>query len=143
MRMVSIMTALLATSIGGGAAGKSFHDPIPETFRGTWAPNAADCRDPDGVAQVFVDAESVNYYEGNDYLLIGVSFSGSMTKRGGSGVLFNGRFTGRTEANLLGESNIRMEIDDRDPNTMFRYPIGDDGEPIAAREVKDVRCPAK
>ncbi|PCG07543.1 hypothetical protein COA17_17715 [Sphingomonas ginsenosidimutans] len=143
MRNLAIIAPLLVAFVGGSAAGKSFHDPIPEAFRGTWAPAAADCRDEDGVNKVFVDAESVNYYEGNDYLLIGVSFSGSMTKRSGSGVLFNGRFTGRTEANLLGESNIRMEIDDRDANTMYRYPIGDDGEPIAAREVKDVRCPTK
>ena len=64
--------------------------------------------DADGVNQVLIDGESVNYYEGNDYLLLGVEFSGATTKPDGSGDLFNGRFTGRSEANLLGESSIRL-----------------------------------
>ena len=128
---------------GSAAQAKPFHDEISKVFQGTWAPTLKDCQDPDGVNQVFIDGASVNYYEANDYLLIGVEFSGSMTKRGGSGSLFNGRFTGRSEANVLGESNIRMEIDDRDKNVMYRYPLGNDGEPVATREVKDVRCIGK
>lgn len=124
------------------AQAKPFHDEISQIFRGNWAPTLADCRDPDGVNRFAVDGESVNYYEGNDYLLIGVEFLGTMTKRQGSGSLFNGRFTSRSESSISGEHNIRMEIDDRDNNVMYRYPIGDDGEPVAEREVKDVRCVA-
>lgn len=138
-----LVASLLLVALPSAADATAFHDQIPEKFRGTWASTVADCRDPDGVNQVFVDADSVNYYEGNDYLLLGIAFGGAMTRRGGSGDLFNGRFTGRAETNLLGESSIRMEIDDRDPNTMYRYPIGVDGEPIAAREAKDVRCVGK
>ena len=142
MRAVLIAASLCV--LGGTAVmAKPFHDEISQVFRGTWAPTVSDCKDPDGVNQVFIDGESVNYYEANDYLLIGVEFFGAMTKRGGSGSLFNGRFTSRSESNLLGENNIRMEIDDHDKNVMYRYPIGDDGEPIAAREVKDVRCTNK
>lgn len=139
-------TLFVAGFLGALTAGfahvKGFHDEIPELFRGTWSSTVLSYRDPDGVDRVFVDAESVNYYEGNDYLLLGIDFGGSMTKGGGSRKLFNGRFTSRSETNILGEHNIRMEIDDDDRNVMYRYPIGDDGEPIAAREVKDVRCPA-
>ncbi|MFZ5744899.1 MAG: hypothetical protein ACOY7T_10550, partial [Pseudomonadota bacterium] len=83
------------------------------------------------------------HYEGNDYLLIGVAFLGATTKPGGSGDLFNGRFTSRSETMLLGESNIRMEIDESNKNVMYRYPIGEDGEPIAARQVRSVRCVSK
>lgn len=122
---------------------RPFHDEISQVFRGTWAPSLAVCRDAEGVEQFVIDGESVNYYEGNDYLMIGLKFSGAMTKRGGSGALFNGRFTSRMESRLVGESNIRMEIDDRNKDVLYRYPIGDDGEPIAAREVRDVRCPVK
>ena len=142
MRIVLIAASLCLLSAGTVQA-KPFRDEISQIFRGTWAPTIADCRDPDGVNQVFIDGESVNYYEANDYLLIGIEFSGVLTKRGGSGSLFNGRFTSRSESSLLGENNIRLEIDDRDKNVLYRYRIGEDGEPIAAREVKDVRCPSK
>lgn len=138
-----LIAAALSGPNGSDAPVKPFHDEISLVFRGTWAPTLTDCHDPEGVNQVFIDGSSVNYYEGNDYLLIGVEFGGTLTKRGGSGNLFNGRFTSRAESNLLGENNIRMEIDDRDKNVIYRYPIGDDGEPIAAREVKDVRCIGK
>jgi len=137
-------TGLVAASFGlllvNSAQAKPFHDEIPQVFRGTWASELADCKDPDGVNQFTVDGESVNYYEGNDYLLIGIAFLGATTRPGGSGDLFNGRFTSRSESQLLGENNIRMEIDDRDKNVMYRYPIGDDGEPDAARQVRNVRC---
>ena len=66
---------------------RPFHDEISQVFRGTWAPSLAVCRDAEGVEQFVIDGESVNYYEGNDYLMIGLKFSGAMTKRGGSGAL--------------------------------------------------------
>lgn len=138
-----LVAALIWVPSLGAAQSPPYHDQISQVFRGSWAPTLADCSDVEGVNKVFIDGSSVNYYEGNDYLLLGVEFGGAMTKRGGSGSLFNGRFTGRTETNLLGESNIRMEIDDRDKNVMYRYPIGADGEPIATREVKSVRCISK
>lgn len=142
MKTVFIV-AILGALTANAAHAKGFHDEIPEVFRGTGAETLPMCRDPDGVDTVFVDAESVNYYEGNDYLLLGIDFGGSMTKPGGSGKLFNGRFTSRMETKILGEHNIRMEIDDDDRNVMYRYPIGDDGEPILAREVTEIRCPVK
>lgn len=136
----SLVTAAFSLLIINSAQAKPFHDEIPQAFRGTWASSLADCKDTDGVNQFTIDSESVNYYEGNDYLLIGVAFLGAMTKPGGSGDLFNGRFTSRSETMLLGESNIRMEIDDSNKNVMYRYPIGEDGEPILARQVRSVRC---
>ena len=116
-----------------------FHDAIPQVFQGTWASTLSDCADADGVNQVFIDSESVNYYEANDYLLIGVKFYGGLTK-GGSGEVFNGRFTSRSETALLNESNIRFEIDNANKNILYRYPIGEDGEAIGKNEVRSVRC---
>ena len=142
--MRAVLTLALLCTLGlSTAQAKPFHDEISQIFRGTWAPTLADCDDPERVNQVVIDGGSVNYYEGNDYLLIGVEFYGAMTKGSGSGSLFNGRFTSRSETNLLGEHNIRMEIDDRDKDVMHRYPIGDDVTPIAAREVRDIRCLSK
>lgn len=138
---MKVLIAVSACMLAGSASeARPFHDEISKAFRGTWAPTLKECQDPEGVNKVFVDSESVNYYEGNDYLLIGIEFFGPTTKPEGSGILFNGRFTSRSESIIIGENNIRMEIDDRDKNVMYRYPIGDDDEPIANREVKDVRC---
>lgn len=136
-----LIASLFSLLAGGAAQAKGFHNDIPRVFHGTWAPSLAACRDADGVEKLFIDGESVNYYEGNDYLLLGIEFGGAMTKRGGSGSLFNGRFTSRMETNILGEHNIRMEVDDANKNVLYRYPIGEDGEPIASREVRSVRCP--
>ena len=93
MRAV-LVAALICVPSLGAAQSKPYHDEISQVFRGSWAPTLADCRDAEGVNKVFIDGGSVNYYEGNDYLLIGIEFGGSMTKRGGSGSLFNGRLTG-------------------------------------------------
>ena len=71
----------------GAAHSKGFHDEVPEVFRGTWSSTLLSCRDPEGVNRVVVDNESVNYYEGNDYLLLDIDFGGSMTRRGGIGKL--------------------------------------------------------
>lgn len=137
MKFATVASLTLAISSVTQAA--PFHEAIPQIFQGVWAPTLSDCRDPDGVNQVFIDNDSVNYCEANDYLIIGVQFSGSLT-RGGSGELFNGRFTSRSETALLNESNIRFEIDDINRDVLYRYPIGDDGEAIAQNEVRSVRC---
>lgn len=103
-----------------------FHDSVPEEFRGTFAPTLADCRNEDGVEVIEVGEDGVHYYEGDDYLIIGIKFSGSSTKSGAFVPLFNGRFTGRMETQLLGEVNARMEMET--PNTLIRYVLKDDGE---------------
>lgn len=126
--------------VAARAEAKPFHDIIPVAFQGICGPSLPGCNDPVVVDKFTIDGESVNYYEGNDYLLLGIEFSGAMTKRGGWGSLFNGRFTSRMETALMNENNIRMEIDEKAPDVLYRYPIGDDGEPIAAREVRSVRC---
>ena len=138
-----LLIVLLFISSATSALARPFDNEISTVFRGTWAPTFAACRDPEGVEQFVIDGESVNYYEGNDYLLVGIEFFGSMTRRGGSGNLFNGRFTSRLESKLVGENNIRFEINEADKNVIFRYPIGEDGEPIGLREVKDIRCIGK
>lgn len=138
MRLAFVVMSIALSA--ASAEAKPFHDPMPVAFQGTWAPSFAGCNDPVGVDKFTIDSESVNYYEGNDYLLIGIEFSGAMTRRGGSGALFNGRFTSRLETALMNENNIRMEIDEKAPGVLYRYPIGDDGEPVAAREVRSVRC---
>lgn len=116
-----------------------FHDPIPEEFRGTFAPTLADCRNEDRVDVIEVGGDGVHYYEGDDYLIIGVKFSGSSTKSGTFAPLFNGRFTGRMETQLLGEVNARMEMET--PDTLIRYAIKDGGE-VDPKPVNIwVRCP--
>jgi hypothetical protein len=52
--------------------------------------------------------------------------------------MFNGRFTAREETNLLGEVNLRLEMEK--PNVLVRYPLSDDGEPESAHADRWVRC---
>ena len=136
-----LIASLFSALAGDSAQAKSFHDDIPSVFHGTWAPSLASCRDVNGLEVLFIDAESVNYYEANDYLLLGIEFQGAMTNPGSNGILFNGRFTSRMETNILGEHNIRMEIDDDNKNVLYRYPIDEDGDPVRSREIRSVRCP--
>lgn len=121
------------------AEAQSFHDPIPEEFRGTFAPTLADCRSKEGVELVDVRADGIHYYEGDDYLIIGVKFEGSSTKSGKFVPLFNGRFTGRMETQLLGEVNARMELET--PDMLVRYRLKDDGEADPKPVNIWVRCP--
>lgn len=129
---------ILAAAALAGA--DPLHDPIPKEFHGTFAPTLEACRIEDGVETVTVAADGVHYYEGNDYLLIGVSFSGSSTKSGGMVPLFNGRFTGRMETHLLGEVNARMEMET--PDLLIRYRLKDDGEPDPKPVSTWRRCPS-
>ncbi len=135
----ALSVLLLTSLITAPAIAKPFHDSIPTAFHGTWADNAEDCADPSGVNTYLIDADSVDYCESNDYLVIGVEFMGTMTN-GGNGSLFNCRFTRRLETFLMGESDIRFEIDGNDRNVLYRYATGDDGEPIASRSVRSIRC---
>lgn len=107
-------------------------------FHGVFAPSRADCADAEGVNLISIDADGVHYYEGDDYLLIGVEFEGASTKSGKFVHLFNGRFTGRTETYLLGETNVRMEMET--PTELVRFRIGDDGEPDRTHEDILFRC---
>jgi hypothetical protein len=68
-----------------------------EEFRGTFAPTLADCQGENGVEIIDVRADGIHYFEGDDYLIIGVKFQGSSTKSRRFVPLFNGRFTGRME----------------------------------------------
>lgn len=86
-------------------------------------------------------ADGIHYYEADDYLIIGVKFYGSSTKTGRSVPLFNGRFTGRSETQLLGEANARMEMET--PNTLIRYVLRADGEPNPKPDNTWLRCPKK
>jgi hypothetical protein len=123
------------------APSQFLHDPIPIEFRGTYAPTINDCKNSNGVELIEVAANGVHYYEGDDYLLLGISFSGSSTKSGKFVPLFNGRFTGRMETQLLGEVNARMEMET--PDTLIRYVLMEDGEPNPKAVNTWVRCPAK
>jgi len=124
----------------GPALGLPFHDAIPREFLGTFGPNLAACKDKNGADLIEVLPDEVHYYEGDDYLLIGVAFGGASTKSGRMIPLFNGRFTGRTETRLLGEMNVRMEMET--PNTLIRYVLKQDGEPETKPADTWVRCPA-
>ncbi len=117
------------------------HDQIPEEFRGEFAPTLVACQDPNGVDVVEVKADGVHYYEGDDYLLIGIRFDGASTKSGTFVPLFNGRFTGRMETQLLGEVNARMEMET--PNTLIRYQLKDNGEPNPKPVNTWVKCPKR
>src|ERR1043166_77592 len=114
---LALLLGLTASAVGA----EPFHDAIPKEFRGIFAPAQKDCRSKDGVEAITVDADGVHYYEGDDYLIIGVGFSGSSTRSGKMVPLFNGRFTGRTETRLLGEVNARMEMEN--PNLLIRYAL--------------------
>jgi len=138
--MMRTVGALWMAVLPSMAVSQPLHDPIPPEFRGTFAPKLADCADPDGVELIEVAADGIHYYEGDDYLLIGIKFSGASTKSGKSIPLFNGRFTGRSETQLLGEMNVRMEMET--PNLLIRYALKDDGEPDIKPANTWVRCPA-
>lgn len=92
-------SALAITCAPTVATAQALHNPIPKEFRGTFAPKLADCSNPDGVELIEVTADGVHYYEGDDYLLIGIEFSGASTKSGRFVPLFNGRFTGGARPN--------------------------------------------
>jgi len=138
--MMRTVGALWITVLPSMAVAQPLHDPIPPEFRGTFAPKLTDCADPDGVELIEVASDEIHYYEGDDYLLIGIKFSGASTKSGKSIPLFNGRFTGRSETQLLGEMNVRMEMET--PNLLIRYALKDDGELDTNPANTWVRCPA-
>lgn len=134
-----IVATFLLVFLFGSAKAHPFHDSIPEEFRGTFAPTLPDCRTQDGVEAIEVAADGVHYYEGDDYLIIGVQFSGSSTKSGKFVPLFNGRYTGRSETRLLGEINARMELET--PNTLIRYLLKENGD-VEPKPVNTwIRCP--
>lgn len=133
-----IAAALLAIS---PASGPPFHDAIPKDFWGTFASSLADCKAEYGVDLIYVSSDRIHYYEGDDYLLIGVAFGGASTKSGKQVPLFNGRFTGRSETQLLGEVNVRMEMET--PNMLIRYVLKGDGEADPKPSNTWVRCPAE
>ena len=60
--------------ISSAAESKPFHNEISTVFRGSWAPHKADCVAAMRENVFSIDSESVNYYEGNDYLLLGIEF---------------------------------------------------------------------
>lgn len=134
------LAASLALSVSAPANALPFHDSIPKEFWGTFAPSLPDCKAQYGTELAYVSADRIHYYEGDDYLIIGVAFSGASTKSGKSVPLFNGRFTGRMEDKLLGEINVRMEMET--PNLLIRYVLRDDGEPDSKPSNTWVRCPA-
>ena len=138
-RRERLMFALMTVCLASAAGAQPLHDPIPPEFRGTFAPKLADCSDPDGGELIEEAHDRIHYYEGDDYLLIGIKFSGASTRSGKSVPLFNGRFTGRSETQLLGEMNVRMEMET--PNLLIRYALKDDGEPDAKPANAWVRCP--
>ncbi|MBX9897227.1 MAG: hypothetical protein K2Y17_04900 [Qipengyuania sp.] len=125
--MTRLICAVLAAITATSALAHPLHDAIPPEFRGTFAASSADCQNPHGVELIEVTADGIHYYEGDDYLLIGIKFQGSSTKSGNFIPLFNGRFTGRLESQLLGEVNARMEMET--PDTLIRYAIAETGEP--------------
>ena len=136
IRWIIIASALIAPS---PSFSQPFHDQIPTTFQGTFAPSISECKAEYGVEVIEVKADGIHYYEGDDYLLIGVSFDGASTKSEEFIPLFNGRFTGRSETRILGEVTARMEMEN--PNTLIRYTMNSDGEANPKPVNIWVRCP--
>lgn len=134
-----LMGAAAIACLSFPALAQPLHDPVPEGFRGKFAADLAECNDEDGVEVITVAADGIHYYEGDDYLLIGVKFFGPSTKSGKSVLLFNGRYTGRMETQLLGEVSARMELET--PNMIVRYVLKRDGE-VDPKPVNTwLRCP--
>lgn len=131
----------LALIMCGSASGTPLHDAIPKEFQGTFATDLKDCADPNGVELITINSSGVNYYEGNDYLLLGIEFSGSSTKSEKYVPLFNVRFIGRMETKILGEVDARMEMET--PDILIRYRLKEDGEPNPKPANIWRRCPAK
>lgn len=128
--------ALFASS---AAIAAPLHDKIPVDFQGKYAPTLADCKSSDGVDVVEVTGEAIHYYEGDDYLLLGISFEGASTKSESFIPLFNGRFIRRVETQILGERNARLELEK--PGLLIKYPLDAKGEPIAQSASQWLRCP--
>ena len=134
--LLSVFALSVATT--AQSAAPPFHNSIPKEFHGTFSSTLAGCKEEYGVSLIEISSDRVHYYEGDDHLLIGISFFGSSTKSGKSVPLFNGRFTSRAESMLLGEVNARLEMES--PNLLIRYALDDEGEPNPKPANTWVRC---
>lgn len=52
-----------------GSSSISEPETIPPAYRGAWAANKAQCKDPDGVDRIVIMAEGVDYYESGGRLV--------------------------------------------------------------------------
>jgi hypothetical protein len=134
-----ISAALLVTAPLQAAAGPPFRDAIPKAFWGTYARSAPACADSRELAYLKVTADQLAYYEADEFLLLGISFEGSMGSSRDVVPMLNGRFTARQETDLLGEVNLRLVLEK--PNVLVRYRLGDDGQPDEAHPDRWIRCP--
>lgn len=46
-----------------GSSSVTEEEVMPSGFRGKWAPNSANCSDPDGVENMFIYAQGIDFYE--------------------------------------------------------------------------------
>ena len=137
---MSVNTLLLGAiaTLGSAAAAQPLGDSIPPAFQGTFASERSKCMTPHGVDLIEITADRVHYYEGDDYLLLGVAFDGESTATKKVVPLFNGRFTGRMETQLLGEINVRYELET--PDTIARFPISVGGQQSGQPSDRLYRC---
>jgi hypothetical protein len=129
--------AVLAGAFVTAAAGPPYRDPIPQAFWGSYARSATACSKEGELASLHVSEDRLAYYEADEFLLLGVALEGSA----GNGLavpMFNGRFTTRQEANLLGEINLHLVMEK--PTVLVRYPLKEDGEPDEAHPDRWFRC---
>ncbi|WP_225009715.1 hypothetical protein [Novosphingobium percolationis] len=138
MKKWIIALAITFTPVNSDA--QPLHNPIPKEFHGVFATKISECKFPYEDRVISISSNGVHYYEGDDYLIMGIEFGGSSTKSGKLVPLFNGRFTGRNETKLLGEMNVRMEMET--PNLLIRYALNDDGVPDPHPSDIWVRCPS-
>lgn len=129
---------LIAFAAASSPAAVPFRDLIPPAFRGLYARSAAACSDKQELAYLRVTEDRLAYYEADEFLLLGIAFEGSSKTSSDLVPMFNGRFTAREEANLLGEINLHLVMEK--PTVLVRYGLKDDGEPDETHPDRWVRC---
>lgn len=132
MRHLLVAVAAIAAT---GAAAHPLRDPIPAAFQGLYGRSAASCNDPGEIAFLTVTADQLAFYEGDQYLLLGIAFEGSVP-------MFNGRFLTRGETQILGEGNLQLAMET--PDRLVRRELADGADEPAADAERDVwiRCPS-
>ena len=131
--------ALFAAALSSTALAHPVGDPIPEAFHGVYARSSAACDDADEIALLAVTGNRLQDYEGGEYLVLGIEYSGSIEPSYDLVPKFNGRFLVRAET-AIGEVDLQLVMET--PNRLVRRPLSD--APVVDSSLDDrwYRCSA-